>query len=100
MRTLEINGQEFDSLEGFYKSLESCLILGECPWGQNLDLLYEIVSYNFNYSGIKENDVNRIVWTDFQKSKTEIKEKRGDKSVIEIIEEIFNSNDRIELIKK
>lgn len=100
MRTLEINGQEFDSLEGFYKSLESSLILGECPWGQNLDSLDEIVSYNFNYSDIKENDVNRIIWTDFQKSKTEIKEKRGDKSVIEIIEEIFNSNDRIEFIKK
>ena len=36
MRTLEIHGQEFDSLEGFYKSLESCLIAGECTWGQNL----------------------------------------------------------------
>jgi RNAse (barnase) inhibitor barstar len=100
MRMLEINGQEFDSLEGFYKSLESCLIVGECPWGQNLDSLDEIVSYNFNYSDNNENDVNRIIWTDFQKSKTEIIEKRGDKTVIEIIEEIFNSNEMIEFIKK
>jgi len=100
MRTLEIHGQEFDSLEGFYKSLESFLIVGECPWGQNLDSLDEIVSYNFNYSDNKENDVNRIIWTDFQKSKTEIIEKRGDKTVIEIIEEIFNSNEMIEFIKK
>ncbi len=100
MRTLEINGQGFDSLKGFYKSLEPCLIIGECPWGQNLDSLDEIVSCNFNYSDNKENDVNLIIWTDFQKSKIEITEKRGDKTVIEIIEEIFNSNDMIEFIKK
>lgn len=100
MRTLEIHGQEFDSLEGFYKSLESCLIVGECPWGQNLDSLDEIVSCNFNYSDNKENDVNRIIWTDFQKSKIEIQDKRETKTVIEIIDEIFNSNDTIEFIKK
>ena len=100
MRKLEINGQRFDSLEGFYNSLEPYLIIGECPWGQNLDSLDEIVSCNFNYTGNKENDVNNIIWTDFQKSKTEIIEKRGDKTVIEIIEEIFNSNDMIEFIKK
>jgi RNAse (barnase) inhibitor barstar len=100
MRTLEIHGQEFDSLEGFYKSLEFCLIIGECPWGQNLDSLDEIVSCNFNYSDNKENDVNRIIWIDFQKSKNDIKDKRGDKAVIEIIDEIFNSNMTIEFIKK
>jgi len=100
MITLEIHGQEFDSLEGLYKSLESCLIIGECPWGQNLDSLDEIVSYNFNYTENKENDVNRIIWTDSQKSKAEIKDKRGDKSVIEIIEEIFSGNYKIEFIKK
>lgn len=100
MRTLKIHGQKFDSLEGFYKSLESCLIVGECPWGQNLDSLDEIVSSNFNYTNNKENDVNRIIWTDFQKSKMEITDRRGDKTVIEIIEEIFNSNDTIEFNKK
>ncbi len=75
MRKLEIIGQGFDSLEGFYKSLEPCIIIGECPWGQNLDSLDEIVSCNFNYTDNKENDVNRIIWTDFQKSKTKIIEK-------------------------
>lgn len=75
MRTLEIHGQEFDSIEGFYKILESCLIAGECPWGQNLDSLDEIVSCNFNYTENKENDVNLIIWTDFQKSKMEITER-------------------------
>lgn len=100
MRILMINGQEFESLEGFYKSIEPCLKEGECPWGQNLDSLDEIVSYNFNYSENKENDVNSIIWTDFQKSKNEITEKRGFKSVIQIIEEIFNSNTTIEFIKK
>lgn len=100
MRTLEIHGQEFNSIEGFYISLEPCLIAGQCPWGQNLDSLDEIVSCNFNYTDNEENDVNRIIWTDFQKSKAEITEKRGDKTVIEIIEEIFNSNEMIEFIKK
>lgn len=100
MRTLEIHGQEFDSVEGFYKSLEPYLIVGECPWGQNLDSLDEIVSCDFNYSDNKANDVNRIIWTDFQKSIMDITEKRGDKTVIEIIEEIFNSNERIKFIKK
>jgi RNAse (barnase) inhibitor barstar len=100
MRTLEIHGQEFDSIEGFYKSLEPCLMEGQCPWGQNLDSLDEIVSCNFNYSDNKENDVNLIIWTDFQKSKNEIYKKRGDKTVIEIIEEIFNSNKTIEFITK
>jgi RNAse (barnase) inhibitor barstar len=100
MRTLEINGQEFDSLEGFYKSLESYLMEGECPWGQNLDSLDEIISCNLNYTDNEENDVKRIIWTDFQKSKNVINEKRGDKSVIEIIEEILKSNDRIEFIKR
>ncbi|MCU0351375.1 MAG: hypothetical protein MUF43_11200 [Flavobacterium sp.] len=100
MRTLEIHGQELNSIEGFYKSLEPCLIVGQCPWGQNLDSLDEIVSCNFNYSDNRENDVNRIIWTDFQKSKNEIKEKRGDKTVIEIIDEIFNSNEMIEFTKK
>ena len=100
MRTLEIHGQEFDSLEGFYKSLEPCLIAGQCPWGQNLDSLDEIVSCNFNYSDNRENDIKRIIWTDFQKSKNEINEKRGDKTVIKLIDEIFNSNEMIKFIKK
>lgn len=100
MRTLEIHGIEFDSLIGFYKSLEPCLKDGECPWGQNLDSLDEIVSNNFNYSDNNENDVNRIIWTDFQKSKTDIKKKRGDKTVLEIIEDIFNGNDKIVFVKE
>ena len=35
-----------------------------------------------------------------KKSKEEIRDKRGDKNVLEIIDEIFNSNKTIEFIKK
>jgi RNAse (barnase) inhibitor barstar len=100
MRTLEINGQEFNSLQGFYKSLESYLLEGKCPWGQNLDSLDEIVRYNFNYTDIKEKNVNVIQWTNFQKSYSEIREMRGNRAVIDIIEDIYNSNETIEFIKK
>ena len=57
------------------------------------------MSCNFNYTDNKENDVNQIIWTDFQKLKMEITERRGDKTVIEIIEEIFKRNDMIEFNK-
>jgi len=100
MRTLVINGKDFDSLEGFYKSLEPSFMKGDCPWGQNLDSLDEIVSYNFNYTEKKENDVDLIIWKDFQKSRNEIKERRGNNTVIEIIEAIFSKNDTIDFIKK
>jgi len=100
MRTLVISGRDFDSLEGLYKSLEPSFMRGDCPWGQNLDSLDEIVSYNFNYTDKKENDVNLIIWEDFQKSRNEIKEMRGNITVIEILEEIFSKNDTIDFIKK
>ncbi len=74
MRALVILGQKFNSLSGFYKNIESYLIEKECPWGQNLDSLDEITARNFNYSDNKEKDVTCIIiWTDFQKSNTEIK---------------------------
>ena len=47
MRMLEIHGQEFNSIKGFYKRLEPCLIVGECPWGQNLDSLDEMCFMQF-----------------------------------------------------
>lgn len=100
MRTLVISGRDFDSLEGLYKCLEPSFMRGDCPWGQNLDSLDEIVSYNFNYTEKKENDVNLIIWEDFQKSRNEIKEMRGNITVIEILEEIFSKNDTIDFIKK
>jgi RNAse (barnase) inhibitor barstar len=100
MKTLEINGQDFSSLEGFYKSLEPILISGDCPWGQNLDSLNEVVLYNFNYTDNKEADVSIIVWYNFNKSKSEIRDKRGTQTVLEIIEEIFKSNKSIKFFKK
>lgn len=100
MRTLIIKGQDFETIEGFYKNLEPCLIEGDCPWGQNLNSLDEIVMCDFNYSENEDNNVNKIIWTDFQKSKKELSERLGDKTVIEIIDEIFSGNTSIEFIKK
>lgn len=100
MRTVVIKGSDFDSIEGFYKNLEPFLIEGNCPWGQNLDSLDEIVSCNFNYSDNQDLDVNCIIWTDFLKSRNEIIDRYGDRSFIEIVEDIFNGNETIEFIKK
>ncbi len=99
MRTLTINSAEFDSLEGFYKSLEPCLRKGECPWGQNLDSLDEIACYKFNYTDDIENDVTKIIWNDFEKSKAEDWGHRGGKPVLDIVVEILGSVDEIEFEK-
>lgn len=100
MRTIEINAKEFCSLDGLYRNLEPFLLQGECPWGQNLDSLDEIVSCNFNYTENKDNDVDLIVWHDYQKSRNDIKDIRANRLVVDIIEEILESNDTIKFIKK
>ncbi len=100
MRTIEINSKEFCSLDGFYRNLEPSLLQGDCPWGQNLDSLDEIVSCNFNYTENKDNDVNLIIWRDYQKSRNEIRDIKANKLVIDMIEEIFESNETIKFIKK
>ena len=99
MRTIEINGKDFNSLDGFYDCIEKLLTDGECPWGRNFDSLDEIVYYQFNYTGDKTKDVNKIIWTDFEKSKSELTELAGDKKVIDVLEEIFQQNDEIDFIK-
>ncbi len=99
IRVVEINGKEFRTLDEFYSSLEKHLIKGNCPWGQNLDSLDEIVSNKFNYTGHKVNDVKKIIWYSFNKSQSELTELRGNKTVVEIIEEIFSSNLEIEFEK-
>jgi hypothetical protein len=45
------------------------------------------------------NDAKKIVWHNFNKSKAELTESRGDKTVIEIIKEIFSSNKEIDFEK-
>ena len=100
MRTIEINGKNFDSLNGFYDEIEKHLIEGECPWGRNLDSLHELVSCCFNYTDNSKKDVSQIVWYDFDKSKREIIDKKGSKSLIEILEDILTNNRNIKFEKK
>ena len=99
MRTIEINGQDFNSLDGFYASLEKYLIDGECPWEQNLDSLDEIVYTNFNYTDDKNNDVTKIVWYNFDKSRIDLSVIKNGKPVIEVLEEMFYSNPKIQFDK-
>jgi hypothetical protein len=100
MRTIEINGNEFDSLTGFYEFMEQYLDEGECPWGANFDSLDEVVQCRFNYTDDMSKDVTRIVWNDFQKSKFELRRRRGGRREIDILVEIFQRNGEIEFIMK
>lgn len=65
-----------------------------------MDSLEEIVQTNFNYTDDKDLDVNKVVWLNYEKSRNELKETKGGKPTIEILEEIFSSNKEIEFIKK
>lgn len=101
MKTIEINGQDFNTLDGFYTSLEKYLIEGDCPWGQNLDSLDEIVYSNFNYTDIKSNDVTKFIWRNYEKSKSDLSPKyKNGQPIIDIIEKIFSRNPNIQFDKK
>lgn len=99
MRTIEINGHDFNSLDSFYSSLEEHLIAGDCPWGQNLDSLEEIVATNFNYTDDKNNNVTKIVWRNYSKSKTDLAALKNGRPVIEQLNGIFASNPAIQFQK-
>ena len=98
-RKVVIDGNQFNSLSEFYQMLAKQLKTGNCPWGENLDSLDEIVSANFNYTKNESLDVKQIIWLNFTKSKRELSDKRGEEKVIDILEEIFTSNENIKLIK-
>ena|SRR5688572_14144668 len=100
MRTIEINGKDFDSLNGFYDEIEKHLFEGDCPWGRNLDSLQELVSCSFNYTDNFKKSVSKIVWYNFDKSKREITDKKGSISLIEILEDILTYNKNIMFEKK
>lgn len=101
MKTIEINGVDFNSLDSFYSCLEKYLIEGDCPWGHNLDSFDEVVFCNFNYTGIKDNDVKKFVWHNYEKSKSDLNSKyKNGQPIIEIIEEIFSRNPSMLFDKK
>jgi len=94
-----IDGNKFETLTGFYGQIKKQLLKGNCPWGENLDSLDEIVSENFNYTEEASLNVTKIIWLNFSKSKRELSEKRGKDEIINIVEEIFTSNETINLLK-
>ena len=100
MKIIEINGQDFSDLDGFYKSLEKFLHAGDCPWGQNLDSLDEIVYCNFNYTDNKENDVTKFIWDNYAKSRVDLKAEKNGRPIIEFLDEILVSNPKIQFVKK
>ncbi len=99
MRTIEINGHDFSSLDSFYSALEKHLIAGECPWGQNLDSLDEIVANNFNYTDDKNNNVTKIVWRNYSKSQTDLATLKNSRPIIDQLDEILASNSTIQFQK-
>ena len=99
MRTIEIDGNAFNSLDGFYRIIEKHLIEGDCPWGENLNSLDEIVLCSFNYTDDSRKDIKKITWLNFDKSTRELTELVGGRKVIDILDEIFSSNENIEFIK-
>lgn len=99
MKTLEIHGKEFSTLQGFYDSIAKFLKSQNCPWGNNLDSLDEVAGECFNYTDDPLNDITRVVWYDFQKSKSEIQDLMGIEKAIDIIDSIFGSQKKIEYIK-
>ena len=99
MRTIEINGKDFDSIEGFYDFIEKDMLDGKCPWGRNLDSLEEIVQSNFNYTNDKKKDVIKIVWRNFSKSETELRILKNDIPIINILDDILKGNKTIQFEK-
>ena len=67
--TVTINGNAIKTIDDFYKEIERQLLLGECPWGENLDSLDEVVQYRFNYTNNRLLDVKEIVWLNSDASK-------------------------------
>lgn len=100
MRIIEINGNNFNTLSGFYDEIEKFLMDGNCPWGRNLDSLNENVNSFFNCTSIKNLNVSVIIWRNFLKSKIDLTETKGESLIIYMLEEILSANPYIKFIKQ
>ena len=90
MRIIEINGNKFSNVSGFYKEVERQMIAGlNWKMGRNLDAFNDILSGGFGVHEVGEKFI--LKWHRSDKSKSELKEF---KRIIEIIK----SNPHIELI--
>jgi len=57
-----LDGALISNLDEFYDQIQKHLLVGECPWGRNLNSLDEIVMCNFNYTENSSFNVSEIVW--------------------------------------
>ncbi len=89
---LTIDGTRIKTRDDFYDLLEPYLVIGECPWGRNLDSLDEIVSTNFNYTDNPAFNITKIIWTEAKRSQLTLGQREFD-----LLTEILSSNDGIEL---
>ena len=91
MQTIEINGNKFSNLSGFYNEVERKMTRG-LNWkiGRNLDAFEDVLSGGFGV--IESDEIYKLVWLQSQKSKTELKEYE---TIIEIITD--NGNIKLEL---
>ena len=63
-----LDGASISNLDEFYDQIEKHLLVGECPWGRNLNSLDEIILCNFNYTENPSFNVSEIVWNNSQLS--------------------------------
>ncbi|SHJ16143.1 hypothetical protein SAMN02745146_2484 [Hymenobacter daecheongensis DSM 21074] len=92
-----IEGNLINTIDDFYGQIEKHLIIGECPWGRNLDSLDEIVLYSFNYTDDPSLNVTEILWSDSALSAQRLN--RGEQhNLFYILTEMLSSNEEIKLI--
>ena len=91
MRIIEINGNNFSNLSGFYNEVERKMTSG-LNWkiGRNLDAFNDVLSGGFGIHECEED--YKLLWSNSEKSKTELKEYG---TIIEIIAD--NRNAKLEL---
>lgn len=89
MRIIEINGNKFSNLNGFYREVERKMTFG-LNWkiGRNLDAFNDVLRGGFGVQEVGESYI--IKWHRSEKSKSELKD-------FEIIIEIIEENKHIEL---
>ncbi len=100
MRIIEINGNNFNSLHGFFDEIEISLRDGKCPRTRTIASLRKIVSSCFNYTDRKSLNVSVIIWRNFIKSKIDLTKTKSGAVTMPALEKILSANPRIKFIKQ
>ena len=93
---ITIDGSLINNLSDFYDQIEKHLIVGECPWGRNLDSLDEIVMYSFNYTDDPSLNVTEILWSDSNISAQKLSQVER-QNLFEILVETLSGNSAMKL---